>query len=114
MDPTVDKFKARLDHVMDRHRRINAGVVYKMDRTGLIRGFPADRRQKFPVAGLALIIAAGLLFKAFIYVDIGAGNYADKIAVFAGDNIATRIGAWVLQADPATVFIAGIIGKFTG
>lgn len=66
---------------------------------------PKERRA-FPWRGVALVFLGMLLFKGAILAQIGPETYAHRVDALAAGNTAERIGAWVLQADAPTRFIA--------
>ncbi len=66
-------------------------------------------RKAFPLRGLALFLGGVLLFKAAILAKVGAGVYDSRVGELALGNWAEQIGAWVLKADPATQWLAGVL-----
>ena len=66
---------------------------------------PKERRA-FPWRGVALVFFGMLLFKGAILAQVGPETYAQRVATLTEGNTAERVGAWVLQADAPTQFIA--------
>jgi len=104
-DPQYQEFRGRLRRVERIHRRGGgfeaAGTlgrtayVVKPQRTSLLR----------PVA---LVLGAGLLLKAILFIQIGEADYTDRVARLEGGSQIEAIGAWVMQPDAVTVWLAGL------
>jgi len=105
-DPQYQEFRGRLRRVERIHRRGGgfeaAGTlgrtayVVKPQRTSLLR----------PVA---LVLGAGLLLKAVLLVQIGAADYSDRVARLQGGTQIEAIGAYIMQPDAVTVWLAGLL-----
>lgn len=66
---------------------------------------PAGRRRSILGPVLFLLICAFLL-KGIIYNGIGATSYNERVAALqAGEGI-ERVGGWLMQAEPATIFVS--------
>lgn len=99
-------FEQRVRHLASKHRRMAHGIAHRMGRDGLITAHPRRRRPSFPLRGLMILLGAAFLFKAFLYASLGAGVYNERVALLASGSIVERGGAWVMQADPATIWAA--------
>ena len=53
---------------------------------------------------------AFLLFKGFLMAALGFGSYDERVVTLAQGSAVERAGAFIMQADPASVFIAQKIG----
>jgi hypothetical protein len=58
---------------------------------------------------VALVLMTIIAIKAAVLANIGADTYAARIATLSQGDTADRIGAYILQADPLTAFVAGQI-----
>jgi len=106
MSLTATPFDTRLKKIVRRHRRMTvAGVVHKVDSRGLIVARPRIYNPKFPLRGILFLVAAGFLFKGLVYANLGAGTYGSHVTDLSGGTAVEQVGAWVMQADPATVMI---------
>ena len=99
-------FEQRVRHLAGKHRRMAHGIAHRMGRDGLITAHPRRRRPSFPLRGLMILLAAAFLFKAFLYASLGASVYIERVALLSAGSIVEQGGAWVMQADPATVWVA--------
>lgn len=106
-------FDTRLRRLGRRHSRMAGnGVVRKMDRTGLISAYPRRRKPRFPLKGIAIIFLAALLYKAFLLASLDGAVYQARVDLLAEGSFVEQGGAWIMQADPATRFIADVINPF--
>ena len=99
-------FDKRLDRIVRTHSRMQNGVSHKVRHDGLIVARPRIYNPKFPLAGVALLLATAFLFKGYVLVALGQGVYDEKVALLSQGSVIERVGAWVMQSDPATVFVA--------
>lgn len=102
-------FEQRVRHLASKHRRMAQGIAHRMGRDGLITAHPRRRMPSFPLRGLMILLAAAFLFKAFLYASLGASVYTERVGLLAAGSIVEQGGAWVMQADPATVWAASQI-----
>lgn len=110
MSQTVENFDHRLKRVNKRHNRMREnGVVARIGKDGLISAHPRRRMPRFPLKGVVLLFAAALVYKGFLLAHLGVATYDDRVNSLASGTLPERAGAWVLQADPATVFISDLI-----
>lgn len=110
IDATLNK---RLDRVVRKHERMRTnGVVHRVGKDGLIRSRPRLIRPQFPIKGVFLIIALLVMFKALLFAQIGAGNYAIKVNDLRNGSSIERVGAFVMQEEPVTVALGGYLKQF--
>ncbi|MEM8537508.1 MAG: hypothetical protein AAGF56_06570 [Pseudomonadota bacterium] len=100
-------FDKRLKKIEKRHDKIKAsGAVKTVNSDGLIVSRPRLYKPRFPLKGLIVVFALGFLFKGFLFAYLGEAGYLDRVATLDGGPALERAGAWVMQPDPATVFVA--------
>ncbi|MCO4846838.1 MAG: hypothetical protein KC448_02565 [Yoonia sp.] len=87
------------------------GAKRKVTKTGLIVDVPRIYNPKFPSRGIAVMLAAAVLFKGYIYADLGQADYASRVAALSGPSIVEKAGSWVMQPESATVFVASFFKK---
>lgn len=102
-------FDKRLKRIVRRHDRMARGVVKTVNADGLIVARPRMYKPRFPLKGLLVLIIAGFLFKGFLFAYLGEAAYADRVAALQQGSVMEKAGAWVMQADPATVYLSGAI-----
>lgn len=105
-------FEQRVRHLASKHRRMAGGISHRLGRDGLITAHPRRRRPSFPLRGLMILLGAAFLFKAFLYASLGAGVYNQRVDLLYAGSIVEQGGAWVMQADPATIWTAERINAF--
>lgn len=105
-------FDKRLKRIVRRHDRIaSGGAVKTVTADGLIVERPRVYKPRFPLKGLLAVVVLGFLFKGFVFASLGAEQYAERVAVLQQGSVMEQAGAWVMQADPATLLVAeGISG----
>ncbi len=98
-------FDDRTRRIEKAHRRLARGYVTTVTRDGVIIHRPI-RRYGPSLRGIFLTFAALLGFKVLLYTYLGAIAYDGRVADLAGGTVIESIGAWVMQADPVTVWIS--------
>lgn len=101
------KFSKRMRGIEKRHRSLSRGYVQMVERDGLL--VPKTRstlQRKFPLRGVALTMALFLGFKAFLVMQLGSATYDDRVAKLAAGSPAEQVGAWVMTADPISLWLA--------
>lgn len=105
------QFEKRLRRIVRSHQRMANGVAYRVDQNGLITAKPRIYNPKFPLRGLILLVGAAFLFKGYIYASLGANTYSERVAGLAEGSLIEKAGAWIMQADPATLAVAQVLGS---
>ncbi len=103
-------FQKRLRRIVRRHNRMAHGVTHKLTRDGLIVATPRIYNPRFPLKGLLMLVAVAFLFKGYIYAHLGAQAYTDRVAGLSEGAPLEQAGAWMMAADPATVFVGEFLG----
>jgi hypothetical protein len=111
MSLTATPFDRRLKRIVRRHSRLNVGAVHKIDSTGLIVAHPRIYNPRFPLKGLVLLVMAGFAFKGYLHADLSASVYDARVAQLSSGTAVEQAGAWVMQSDPATLFISDVLKK---
>ncbi|MDE9451177.1 hypothetical protein J3R80_11945 [Aliiroseovarius sp. Z3] len=52
-----------------------------------------------------------MLFKGFLFGQVGAINYNDRVDRLSNGSMIEQAGAWIMQDDPVTTAIAGFISN---
>ncbi len=111
-DANLQQFEKRARRIERRHRRLSAGYRTVITRNGLIEARPLRRTGlRFPWKGVILALVALMGFKVFLYTQLGALTYNDRVGRLEAGTAVEQAGAWVMQADPLTLWLAGQIGK---
>ncbi len=111
---TIDaSLNKRLNSIVRNHERMRAnGVVHRVGRDGLIRSRPRLIRPRFPVRGAFIIVALLVAFKALMFAQLGAGNYASRVDALRGGNTVEQIGAVLMQEEPVTIALAEYLKQY--
>ena len=99
-------FEQRVRRLSRKHRLMADGVVHRVGDDGLISAYPRRRAPSFPLRGVVILIAVAFLFKAFLLFSLGEITYGQRVALLENGSVFEQAGAWVMQADPATVWLA--------
>jgi hypothetical protein len=107
-DPNLRDFRERLARIGRAHAR-----GYRFEAAGG-RGRSHDarpRKVRRPVMGPVLVIVAGIvLFKADLHQGLGAQDCAARAAALRQGSAFDRLGAVLMQPDPATLRLSARIG----
>lgn len=72
------------------------------------------RRRMTWLLPVVLVLGTIVAIKAAVLANIGQETYAERIAALSSGDMADRIGAYILQADPLTQYVAAQIENFPG
>lgn len=111
MDYVSPIFEKRLRGIVRRHRRMQHGVVHRVDRNGLIVARPRIYKPQFPLAGLLMLVATWFVFKSILLAHMGEVTFAERVEALSEGSIVEQAGAWVMQADVVTVFGAQLLSQ---
>jgi len=106
MSDSQTVFNKRLAKLGRKHRKMEQGYTTKMRSDGLIVVKPRARGINFPFKGLLIVLAVFFLFKGFMLASVGAATYDQRVAALADGSPFEQGGAWVMQADPVTKYVA--------
>lgn len=110
INASLDK---RLDKIVrNRTRMRRYGVVYRMDRDGLIRPRVRFMRPRFPIKGTLIIVTLFFVFKALLFAEMGADDYALRIDALRSGSMVEQIGAVIMQEEPVTAAIGGYLTQY--
>lgn len=107
------EFQKRLGMLRRRHRAMGNGYSMKLRGDGLIVAKPRRARRGFPIGSLCAIVVGFFLFKAFMFATLGEITYNERVAKLGNGTTIEQAGAWTMQSDPFTEFLAGFIEPLT-
>lgn len=107
-DSQTQDFDDRLRRINRRNRTLSRGFVLSVSNDGLIVARPESSRLRFPWRVLLLLLVAVIGFKAALLAVIGPEEYAERLARLSNGTAAERMSAYVLHADPVTVWLADL------
>ena len=103
-------FEQRLTLLARKHRAMSHGYVTRVQADGLIVARPRRQTSRLPRKAVFLFLSAFFLFKAFIVANLGPLGYEDRLARLEAGTFVEKGGAFVMQADPLTMYLAEQIG----
>lgn len=106
-------FNKRLSGLGRKHAAMSQGYSTTMRADGLIVVKPKRVPSRgFPVKGLLGLVLGFFVFKAIMLSSLGDITYNERVAKLNQGGTLEQAGAWVMQIDPATAFLAGFIEPF--
>ena len=105
-------FARRVDRIARQHSRLAKGYLMSVNHDGLVVARPRRSGPRFPFQGLLLTAIAVIGFKGFAFAYLGAAGYEDRVAMLSQGTTSEWMAAYVMQADPATRAVAGMIAPY--
>jgi hypothetical protein len=108
-DPNMVDFYKRASRLeRDRARGRGFEAPGTLGRSYYYRPAPPRRSMLWPAL---FLIAAAFVIKAGIFYATGPGIYNERVAnLQASTGSVERVGGWLMQADPVTIWLADKIG----
>jgi hypothetical protein len=104
-DPNMVDFYKRVAKVRKQHAK-----GYGMEAAGTLgRSYYTKRRKSSGlrfVAPLLILVGFAFVTKAVLHAKVGAADYDGRIANMQAGTELDRVGAFLLSADPVTVFLS--------
>jgi hypothetical protein len=72
---------------------------------------PPSRKRRSWLMPMIMVLCAGIGLKGLIYQSVGAKAYDQRVQALQVGQGFDRLGGWLMQADPATVFVAAKISE---
>ena len=103
-DPNLTDFYGRVARIQKaRFKGYGFEAAGTLGRSYYYR--PTSQRRSV-LGPMLFLLLCTVLLKGAIYQTTGAQSYNDRVAaLMAGDGI-ERAGGWLMQAEPATIFVA--------
>ncbi len=99
------EFDQRLKRIDRKNRRLARGYVASVNADGLIVARPRAR-VSVPWRGLLFILVVLLGLKAAMFTAMGPADYTGTVERLRAGTVVEQVGAYIMAADPATVWIA--------
>jgi len=105
-------FEQRVKRISRDYEKIKvAGANPRLRKDGLIEMRPARPKLRLPLRPILLILAMAFGFKVFVYNYLGPEDYEARLAALDAANPVERAGQFILQADPATLWLTQQVGR---
>jgi hypothetical protein len=114
VDPNMRDFYGRVGRIQKTHE--NGGGFEAAGTLGMTyyNSLKVRRSRMTWLMPVVLVAATIIAIKAAVLANIGTETYAARIAALQAGDMADRIGAYVLVADPLTQFVAEQFRRFPG
>ena len=103
-------FEERLRLLSRKHRAMSHGYITRMQPDGLIVAQPRRRPIRIPARAIFMFVLAFIGFKAFLVANLGPLTYDERLSRLNEGTVVEQAGAFVMQADPLTNYVAQQIG----
>jgi hypothetical protein len=107
VDPNLNDFYTRVSRIEKSHAK-----GYGFEAAGTL-GRKASSRRGLRLMKLAkpvvLALIVGLGLKGVIHYYIGAQTYESRVSALAAGEGFDPVGAWMMHADPVTLWVSGQI-----
>jgi hypothetical protein len=104
------QFDQRLRRLTKKHRAMAQGYTTRMRPDGLIVVKPRKTKSRVSFRSVLLFVAAFFLFKGFLFATLGPETYDERVGRLQQGSMIEQAGAFVMQGDPVTNFIASKLG----
>lgn len=113
MSDAFAQFEQRLSALERKHRELANGYVTKINPDGLIVLAP-----KYPKGPMRTRLAVGLvlgffLFKCVTMILVGPVTYENRLEMLREGTGPERFGAWIMQVDPLSGYVADTARQLT-
>lgn len=103
-------FDQRVHNLDRKHNAMSRGYVTQMRSDGLIVARPQRQQSWLPYKYTILFLATLFAFKGFLIASLGAAGYSERVAKLENGTVVEQVGAWVMQIEPVSSFVATEIG----
>jgi hypothetical protein len=105
VDPNLNDFYSRVSRIEKSHAK-----GYGFEAAGTVgrrtAGRGARRVMKL-VKPAVVVLALGFGLKGVIHYYVGAQTYESRVSALAAGDGFDPVGAWLMHADPATLWVSG-------
>ena len=106
-------FDQRVNGIVRHHKRIMAaGAETKLRKDGLIEVRAKRGKLRLPLVPILVSLALIFGLKVAAYHYLGAEEYAARLARLDGANPVHQAGLFLLEPDPATLWISARLVPF--
>ncbi len=106
------EFDQRVTRLNKKHAKLSRGYRATMRKDGLVVMKPQRVKSAVPAKVLLMCICGLFVFKTFLLMSLGASAYEFRVESLDQGTSVERAGAWVMQIDPVSEFLATQLSKF--
>ena len=114
MDRALYDFDKRQRAVVQKHHKLANGYITKLNRNGIIEHKPIRRVPFVSLKGLLIAAFGALVFKGLLIASLGIEEYVARLAHLSQGSVLEHAGAWLMGADPASLWIATLLQPLFG
>lgn len=110
VDPNLNEFYSRVSRIEKSHAK-----GYGFEASGTVGRKAPSRlgaRALKVVKPLVVALVLGIGLKGIIHYYVGAQTYESRVSSLAAGAGFDPVGAWLMHADPATLFVSGQLQAF--
>lgn len=107
-----DEFDRRMRRITRRHTQLSRGYVTSVNDDGLVVAKPRRRFSRGTLRGVAIVMVVLMLFKGFLFNELGAAAYQQRVETLSAGSVFEQAGAVLMSADPITVWLSRRIGAY--
>ncbi len=105
------EFDRRVTQLTKKHEKLSRGYRASMRPDGLVVMKPQRVRSAVPAKVLLFCVVVFFLFKGFLLSNLGAVSYQTRVDALQEGTSVEKAGAWIMQADPVSEFLAAQMSK---
>ncbi|MEO6299714.1 MAG: hypothetical protein ABIV25_11760 [Paracoccaceae bacterium] len=106
-DPNLTDFRGRVTRIQKAHAK---GYGFEAPGTlGRSHYHHPQTKRRSIVGPILFLLICAFLTKGAIYHEVGAESYNSRAAALMAGQGFDRIGGWLMQADPVTLYVSGKI-----
>ncbi|TMV07682.1 hypothetical protein FGK63_09445 [Ruegeria sediminis] len=105
------EFDQRVHRLNKKHQKMSRGYRTQVRSDGLVVMKPYRVRSAIPTRVIVMALCAFFAFKAFLLSTIGATSYDERVQRLSNGTPVEKAGAWVMQAEPVSEFLAAQFTK---
>ncbi len=103
-DPNLSDFYGRVARIQKARAK---GYGFEAPGTlGRSYYFQSKAKRRSIVGPILFLLVSAVVLKGAIYHNIGAESYANRVAALQASDGIERIGGWMMQSEPATIFVS--------
>ncbi|MDD9923926.1 MAG: hypothetical protein OXQ92_16845 [Boseongicola sp.] len=99
-------FDRRMRRISRRHTKLSHGYVTSVNDDGLVVAKPKRRGNGTTLRGVLIMVAVIMLFKGVLHAQLGPTAYQERVDRLADGNFVEQAGAWIMTAEPVTVWLS--------
>ncbi len=110
-DPNLRDFYGRISRIEEARAQ---GYGFEAPGTiGLSQYRRTTRRRRSILGPIFVAVVMALALKGTIHYKVGATTYDERVQTLLAGQSFDKLGGWLMQADPATLWVSNFIKEMT-